>query len=55
VLFEAGHENVVCVAEAELEVLEVERLDDVGAKVAFGMIAPQASDLGTADPSAYLR
>lgn len=54
-LFEVGHEYVVCVAGAELEVLELDMLDDVGAKVAFGMIAPQASDLGTADPSAYLR
>lgn len=46
---------MVCVAGAELEVLEVGRLNEVGAKVAFGMIAPQALDLGMADPSAYLR
>jgi len=55
VLFELGHEYVGWVAGAELEVLEVGRLDEVGAKVAFGMIAPQAFDLGTADPRAYLR
>ena len=54
-LFELGHEYVVCVAGAELEVLEVDRLDKVGTKVAFGMIAPQAFDLETADPRAYLR
>ena len=71
VLLELGHEYVVCVAGAEFEVLGVGRLDvfdvgrfevfeggsvkEVGAKVAFGMIALQALDLGTADPSAYLR
>ena len=46
---------MVCVGGAELEVLEFDMVDDVGAKVAFGMIAPQALDLGMADPSAYLR
>ena len=46
---------MVCVARAELEVLELDILDDVGAKVAFGMMAPHALDVGMADPSAYLR
>jgi len=55
VLFELGHEYIVCVAGAEVKVFEVGRLDDVGTKVAFGIIAPQALDLGTADPNAYLR
>jgi len=46
---------VVCVAGAELEALELDTFDEVGAKVAFGMIAPQALDLGMADPRADLR
>jgi len=58
VAFEPGQLSVVCEAGAELEVdvLDAPLLEttllDVGAKVAFGKIAPQALDLAKVGPRA---